>query len=129
MNRQELAALCDEIKPLDAALLESAQERLDSLTKPPGSLGRLEEFARRLAAIQGTVKPCIGKKRVYTLAGDHGVTEEGVSAFPSEVTPQMVLNFLGAGAAINVLTKHVGSEIMVVDMGDGFPVVPLVDAY
>jgi nicotinate-nucleotide--dimethylbenzimidazole phosphoribosyltransferase len=120
MKQQELTALCEAVTPIDAALFEAAQERLDSLTKPPGSLGRLEEFARRLAAIQGTVKPSIGKKRVYTLAGDHGVTEEGVSAFPSEVTPQMVLNFLGAGAAINVLTNHVGSEIMVVDMGVNF---------
>jgi nicotinate-nucleotide--dimethylbenzimidazole phosphoribosyltransferase len=120
MTQEELVALCAEIKPVDPELLEKAQERLNSLTKPPGSLGRLEEFAGRLGAIQQTVKPFIGKKRVYTLAGDHGVTEEGVSAFPSEVTPQMVLNFVGAGAAINVLTRHVGSEIMVVDMGVNF---------
>jgi nicotinate-nucleotide--dimethylbenzimidazole phosphoribosyltransferase len=130
MTQEELVELCDGVKPLDPALFEKAQERLDSLTKPPGSLGRLEEFARRLGAIQGTVKPFIGKKRVYTLAGDHGVTEEGVSAFPSEVTPQMVLNFVGAGAAINVLTRHVGAEIMVVDMGvnyDFTDVVGLID--
>ena len=73
MNRQELIDICNGVKDLAPELFDSAQERLDSLTKPPGSLGRLEEFAKRLAAIQGTVKPALGKKRVYTLAGDHGV--------------------------------------------------------
>ncbi|MEW6486683.1 MAG: nicotinate-nucleotide--dimethylbenzimidazole phosphoribosyltransferase [Thermodesulfobacteriota bacterium] len=105
------------IEPLAPADLAAAQARLDDLTKPPGSLGRLEEVARRLAAIQRTTRPAIRRKRVYTLAGDHGVTEEGVSAFPREVTPQMVLNFLRGGAAINVLTRHVGAEIAVVDVG------------
>lgn len=117
MTESALRALIDEIRPLDAAALAAAQARLDDLTKPPGSLGRLEQVARRLAAIQGTVRPAVRHKRVYTLAGDHGVTEEGVSAFPREVTPQMVLNFLDGGAAINVLTRHVGAEIQVVDVG------------
>jgi nicotinate-nucleotide--dimethylbenzimidazole phosphoribosyltransferase len=126
MTKPELRELTEGIRPLDGAMLAAAQERLDSLTKPPGSLGRLERVAQRLAAIQGSVKPVIRRKRVYTLAGDHGVTEEGVSAFPREVTPQMVLNFLHGGAAINVLTRHVGAEIRVVDVGvdydfDGTP--------
>jgi nicotinate-nucleotide--dimethylbenzimidazole phosphoribosyltransferase len=117
MTESVLNDLIASIRPLDSAVLQAAQERLDDLTKPPGSLGRLEEVARRLAGIQGVVKPIIRGKRVYTLAGDHGVTEEGVSAFPREVTPQMVYNFLNGGAAINVLTRHVGAEIRVVDIG------------
>lgn len=117
MTESSLQTLIDSIRPLDAAALDAAQARLDDLTKPPGSLGRLEGVAQRLAAIQGTVRPAVRRKRVYTLAGDHGVTAEGVSAFPREVTPQMVLNFLNGGAAINVLTRHVGAEIRVVDVG------------
>jgi nicotinate-nucleotide--dimethylbenzimidazole phosphoribosyltransferase len=117
MTETELRTLVGRIEPLDPADLAAAQARLDDLTKPPGSLGRLEEVARRLAAIQRTTRPAIRRKRVYTLAADHGVTEEGVSAFPREVTPQMVLNFLRGGAAINVLTRHVGAEIAVVDVG------------
>ena len=80
-----------------------AQERLDMLTKPQGSLGRLEEFAARLVAITGDTMPVLQKKVIFTFAGDHGVTAAGVSAFPSEVTPQMVFNFLRCGAGINVL--------------------------
>lgn len=117
MTQRELGEVVARIRPLEPAALQAAQTRLDDLTKPPGSLGRLEEVARRLAGIQGQVRPRVRKKRVYTLAGDHGVTEEGVSAFPREVTPQMVLNFLRGGAAINVLTRHVGAEIAVVDIG------------
>ncbi|GAB4264909.1 MAG: nicotinate-nucleotide--dimethylbenzimidazole phosphoribosyltransferase [Deferrisomatales bacterium] len=117
MTERELNEWIGRIRPLDPAALEAAQARLDDLTKPPGSLGRLEEVARRLAGIQQTPTPVIRKKRVYTLAGDHGVTEEGVSAYPREVTPQMVYNFLRGGAAINVLTRHVGAEIRVVDIG------------
>ena len=117
MDEAALRRVVAEVHPLEANLLAAAQVRLDDLTKPPGSLGRLEEVARKLAAIQRTVRPIIRRKRVYTLAADHGVTEEGVSAFPREVTPQMVLNFLRGGAAINVLTRHVGAEIVVVDIG------------
>lgn len=113
----ELVALVAEPDPKHAA---AARERLDSLTKPPGSLGRLEEVAWRVAAVQGRVKPAITNKLVYTVAGDHGVTEEGVSPYPKEVTPQMVLNFLNGGAAINVLTRHVGAAIKVVDAGVDF---------
>lgn len=94
-----------------------AQERLDNLTKPPSSLGRLEEFARRLVAITESQSPILDKKAVFTFAGDHGVTEEGVSAYPKEVTPQMVLNFLRGGAGINVLARHAGADVIVVDIG------------
>jgi nicotinate-nucleotide--dimethylbenzimidazole phosphoribosyltransferase len=106
-----------KIKPIDAALLDRAQAKLDNKTKPLGSLGRLEEFARRFAAISGTLTPDITKKVIYTFAGDHGVTEEGISAFPREVTPQMVLNFINGGAGVNVLARHCGSDVLVVDVG------------
>ncbi|MBI5212098.1 MAG: nicotinate-nucleotide--dimethylbenzimidazole phosphoribosyltransferase [Nitrospirae bacterium] len=105
------------IKPVDGDWYESAQKHLDNLTKPVGSLGRLEEFARRLVAIAANNSPLLDKKVIFTFAGDHGVTEEGVSAFPKEVTPQMVLNFLRGGAGINVLARHAGAEVIVVDIG------------
>lgn len=109
-----------KILPVETALEEEAQKRLDILTKPPGSLGRLEEFAKRLVAITGNTMPEIEKKIVFTFAGDHGVTEEGVSAYPREVTPQMVFNFLSGGAGINVLARHAGADFVVVDMGVDF---------
>ncbi len=108
------------ISPVDEGLTGEAQLRLDDLTKPKGSLGRLEEFARKLVSITGTLKPKIDKKYIFTFAGDHGVAVEGVSAFPSEVTPQMVINFLRGGAGINVLARHVGAEVVVVDVGVNF---------
>jgi nicotinate-nucleotide--dimethylbenzimidazole phosphoribosyltransferase len=97
--------------------LAQAQERLDFLTKPPGSLGRLEELAARYVAIRGELFPRLEKKQVVVFAADHGVVAEGVSAFPQEVTPQMVLNFLRGGAGINVLARHVGAAVEVVDIG------------
>ena len=105
------------IQPVDAELLAKAQEKLDNKTKPVGSLGRLEEFARRFAAISGNLAPDARKKVIFTFAGDHGVVEEGISAFPKEVTPQMVLNFIGGGAGVNVLARHSGCEVLVVDIG------------
>lgn len=120
MIEEKLLELIGSIRPANAEVSALARERLDSLTKPPGSLGKLEEIAWRLAGIQEKVKPVIGKKRVYTLAGDHGVTAEGVSPYPKEVTPQMVLNFINGGAAISVLTRHAGAEIKVVDIGVDF---------
>lgn len=105
------------IAPLDVALQDAAQANLDNKTKPLGSLGRLEEFARRVVAITGSLQPDTGKKIIFTFAGDHGVVEEGVSAFPKEVTPQMVLNFLAGGAGVNVLARHAGAEVRVVDVG------------
>jgi nicotinate-nucleotide--dimethylbenzimidazole phosphoribosyltransferase len=106
-----------EISSLDPNLFASAQAKLDNKTKPLGSLGRLEEFARRVVAITGTLEPDTSKKIIFTFAGDHGVVEEGVSAYPREVTPQMVLNFLAGGAGVNVLARHAGAEVRVVDVG------------
>jgi nicotinate-nucleotide--dimethylbenzimidazole phosphoribosyltransferase len=115
-----LEAALARIKPVDPALLKAAQAKLDNKTKPLGSLGRIEEFGRRVAAISGSLKPDLSKKVIYTFAGDHGVVEEGVSAFPKEVTPQMVFNFLNGGAGVNVLARHAGAEVRVVDMGVDF---------
>lgn len=94
-----------------------AEERLNLLTKPKGSLGVLEEMVKRLASIYKTSDIKTVKKSIFVMAADHGVAEEGVSAFPSEVTAQMVKNFLSGGAAINVLARHVGAEVKVVDIG------------
>jgi len=87
------------------------------LTKPRGSLGRLESLSIQLAGILGQPLPEIRHKVIVTMAGDHGVVAEGVSAYPQEVTPQMVINFLNGGAAINVLARHVGARVVVVDVG------------
>lgn len=105
------------ILPLDEEAMERARQHLDQLTKPPGSLGKLEEIAVQLAGITGELTPSLGTKTVVVMAGDHGVCEEGVSAFPSEVTWQMVLNFLAGGAAVNVLARHAGANVVCVDMG------------
>jgi nicotinate-nucleotide--dimethylbenzimidazole phosphoribosyltransferase len=107
----------ERIQPLDAQQIELASRRLDTLTKPPGSLGKLEDIARQLAGITGETIPSFEKKAVIVMAGDHGVCEEGVSAFPAEVTPQMVLNFLSGGAAVNVLARHAGAQVVCVDIG------------
>ncbi len=106
-----------QIQPLDPQLAAQAQQHLDRLTKPPGSLGRLEELARRYVAITGTVPPHIARKAVIVFAADHGVAAEGVSAYPQEVTAQMVQNFLHGGAAINALARHADAEVHVVDIG------------
>jgi nicotinate-nucleotide--dimethylbenzimidazole phosphoribosyltransferase len=105
------------IQGLDEAAMAAARARQNMLTKPAGSLGRLEELSIQLAGILGREIPVIKDKVIITMAGDHGVVAEGVSAFPQEVTPQMVLNFLHGGAAINVLARHVGARITIVDMG------------
>lgn len=105
------------IKPVNKEWFVAAQRHLDNLTKPQGSLGRLEEFAKQLIAITENNSPLLDKKVIFTFAGDHGVTEEGVSAYPKEVTPQMVLNFLRGGAGINVLARHAGADVVVVDIG------------
>lgn len=105
------------IRPVNPSFHEQAQSILDRQAKPQGSLGRLEEFGRRYAAIREDLKPCIPKKVIFTFAGDHGVADEGVSAFPKEVTPQMVFNFLRGGAGVNVIARHVGADVVVVDIG------------
>ncbi len=115
-----------QIPSLDTRLVAQAQQHLDRLTKPRGSLGRLEELAWRYVCITGQVPPKLGRKTVVVFAADHGVTAEGVSAYPQEVTAQMVRNFLYGGAAINVLARQVGAEVRVVDIGvaTGLPALP-----
>lgn len=107
----------DKISPLPGEVFIKAQERLDNLIKPRGSLGKMEEVAKRIAAIKGKLNPCLKRKVIFVFAGDHGIAKEGVSTYPQEVTYQMVCNFLRGGAGINVLAKHVGAEVIVVDMG------------
>jgi nicotinate-nucleotide--dimethylbenzimidazole phosphoribosyltransferase len=109
-----------KITPVQSEFAEKAQKRLDNLTKPQGSLGRLEEFAKRLVAITEDTMPVLDKKVIFTFAGAHGVAEEGVSAYPREVTRQMVFNFLHDGAGINVLARHAGAEVVIVDIGVDF---------
>lgn len=106
-----------EIVAVNDDLRSHIQHHLDDLTKPPGSLGALEELAMRFCLITNTNKPVLAKKRIVTFAADHGVAAEGVSAFPQEVTPQMVMNMLFGGAAVNVLGAHTGTEVKVVDIG------------
>src|SRR5512143_3226516 len=112
-----LRSALEAITPVKEEWYTIAQRHLDNLTKPKGSLGRLEEFAARLVAITENKGPVVDRKVVFTFAGDHGVTEEGVSAYPREVTPQMVFNFLRGGAGVNVLAKHAGARVIVVDIG------------
>jgi nicotinate-nucleotide--dimethylbenzimidazole phosphoribosyltransferase len=112
-----LEALIDKIHPVVRAIEPAVIARLDSLTKPPGSLGKLEKIALRYCLTTGTATPVFGKKRIYTFAADHGVADEGVSAYPKTVTPQMVRNMLGGGAAVNALARHANAEVRVVDMG------------
>lgn len=105
------------VRALDSEAMELAAARQDQLTKPQGSLGVLEELSIRLAGIQGNPLPAVRRKVIIVMAGDHGVVSEGVSAFPQEVTPQMVANFAAGGAGINVLSRHSGAEVRVVDIG------------
>lgn len=105
------------LKPLDRTALDKAQERLDRLAIPRGSLGRLMAISRQYAGIRRNPLPLVRGKRIYTFAADHGVVEEGVSAFPKQVTREMVFNFMRGGAGINVLAGHAGAEVVVVDIG------------
>lgn len=108
---------CNNIAPPDAAAIAAARARQDTLTKPLGSLGRLEDLSAMLAGMFGQAIPQIRRKAVILAAGDHGVVAEGVSAYPQEVTPQMVYNFLRGGAGINVLARHANAEIVILDAG------------
>lgn len=112
-----LEHLIARIHELDEPAMTAARERQDVLTKPQGSLGRLESLSIQLAGITGRPLPEVRHKVIVTMAGDHGVVAEGVSAYPQVVTLQMVRNFLQGGAAINVLARHVGARVVVVDMG------------
>jgi nicotinate-nucleotide--dimethylbenzimidazole phosphoribosyltransferase len=114
---QYLAALADRIAPLDAGAMARAQARQERLTKPPGSLGRLEEIAVQVAGMTGQDLSAVARRAVVVMAADHGVTREGVSAYPAEVTAQMALNFLRGGAAINAIAASVGASVTVVDVG------------
>src|SRR5947199_1386362 len=105
------------IGSLDIPAMEQASARQQQLTKPAGSLGRLEEVAIQMAGITRQSMPTIKRKAVIVMAADHGVTVEGVSAYPSAVTPQMVLNFLQGGAAINALARQAEAEVVIVDVG------------
>lgn len=110
------------IGELNIPVMEAIRNRQDKLTKPPGSLGVLEELSIRIGGITGSTAPQITKKAIVVMAGDHGITAENVSAFPKEVTPQMVLNFAQGGAAINVLAREAGAEVFVVDVGVAAPI-------
>lgn len=116
-----LAETLSRIEPVDETVYRRALERHATLTKPPLSLGRLEPLGARLAAVQGTVKPVIGRKAVAVFAADHGVTHEDtgtdVSAYPRSITAGMVRNFLAGGAAINALARVAGAELLIVDVG------------
>jgi nicotinate-nucleotide--dimethylbenzimidazole phosphoribosyltransferase len=110
-----------EIYPIDPRWIDSARERQLALTKPPGSLGRLEEMANRCAAIRESFELTARRPRIVLFAAAHGVCEEGVSAYPQEVTSQMVLNFLRGGAAINAFARSGEIELRVVDVGVATP--------
>jgi nicotinate-nucleotide--dimethylbenzimidazole phosphoribosyltransferase len=119
-----LADTIARIAPLDGMATQAARARQTQLTKPAGSLGRLEDLAIQIAGITGKARPRLHQPAVIVMAADHGVARQGVSAYPAEVTPQMVQNFLGGGAAINVLARHVGAHVVVVDMGVASPIAP-----
>jgi len=104
-------------KTLDEDTFHAAKERLKNQAKPAGSLGIMEDLAARLAAIKGALDVNLANKYIITCAGDHGVTEEGVSLFPSEVTRQMVYNFVNKGASVNVIAKHAHAKVKVADLG------------
>ena len=114
---KKLSQTIKKITQPDIKLMEATQARLDNLTKPLGSLGRLEELAKQIAGITSKGSPELKNKVIFTLAADHGVTEEGVSAYPKGVTAQMVYNFLRGGAGINVLARHAGARVIVIDIG------------
>ena len=114
---KKILDIVKRIEPVNTAIVEKTQKRLDNLTKPLGSLGRLEELAKQICGITGKDSPVLKNKIIFTFAGDHGVTEEKISPFPKEVTAQMVYNFLNGGAGINVLARHVGAEVVVADLG------------
>ena len=121
-----LDTILKEIKPLDTSSMAAAQSRQNSLTKPQGSLGKLEELSIKLAGIKGTATPKLEHKSIIVMAADHGVAAETISLYPQEVTRQMVLNFLKGGAAINALAGQIGARVIVIDMGvkGGFQPLP-----
>lgn len=117
-----------QIFPQDAEYRNQAKERLDQLALPHWALGDLMDLAIDLAGMTRSMQPPVGRKAIVTMAGDHGVTVEGVSKFPKEVTPQMVYNFVNGGAGINALARQVGAQVFVVDMGVAADLRGLADA-
>jgi len=117
MKMNKIEETIKGIAQLDRGAMEAARARQDALTKPQGSLGVLESLSVKVAGITANYMPAIEKKVIITMAADHGIAVEGVSAYPREVTAQMVYNFLRGGAAINVLARHIGARVVVVDMG------------
>jgi nicotinate-nucleotide--dimethylbenzimidazole phosphoribosyltransferase len=116
-RRPALATLAARVRPPGGALPEAVRAHLDALTKPPGSLGRLEDVAVRLAAVTGDPPPPLVHRVAFVLAGDHGVAGRGVSAYPAEVTAQMCRNIAAGGAAVCALARAVGCEVVVADLG------------
>lgn len=114
MNLQDIVK---SIEPLDQEWISKARERTAQLVMPTRALGRLHEISERLCGIQKTLLPSINRKAILIMAGDHGVVAEGVSAYPQEVTGAMVQTFLGGGAGINAIARHVAADVFVVDMG------------
>jgi nicotinate-nucleotide--dimethylbenzimidazole phosphoribosyltransferase len=119
-----LEEIIEGIKPVEEEWIQKAQERTAQLVMPTRALGRLHEISERLCGIQQTLEPVIDQKAILVMAGDHGVVEEGVSAYPQEVTPAMVQTFLAGGAGINAISRQVGADVWVVDMG----IIPELDA-
>ena len=113
----KIERILNQIQAIDRSIESKVVDHLNDLTKPPGSLGRLEEIATRYCLITRTDAPVLTKKQIFAFAGDHGVADEGVSAFPKAVTQQMVMNMVNGGAAINVLSRQVGAELRVIDIG------------
>ena len=120
----KLEEIIEGIKPVEQEWIQKAQERTAQLVMPTRALGRLHEISERLCGIQQTLEPVIDQKAILVMAGDHGVVEEGVSAYPQEVTPAMVQTFLVGGAGINAISRQVGADVWVVDMG----IIPQLDA-
>lgn len=114
---EQLSVVVQAVSPTDPAAEERAWTRLDQLTKPPRSLGRLERIAAHVARVQDTDRPEVAKKAVLLMAGDHGVVAQGVSPYPQAVTVQMVANFAAGGAAINQIAESVGADVAVCDVG------------
>ncbi len=113
----ELQALIEGIAPADPGVIKRANIRQARLIKPPGSLGRLEDISVRLAGIFGNIRPVVTGRSLVIAAGDHGVVAQGVTAYPQDITGQMVLNFLAGGAAVTAMARSLGIEVTVVDAG------------
>jgi len=113
----QLAEIISGIQPVEQEWIQKARQRTAQLVMPTRALGRLHEISERLCGIRQTLEPAINQKAILVMAGDHGVVEEGVSAYPQEVTPAMVRTFLAGGAGINAISRQVGADVWVVDMG------------